>query len=214
MQCNPICCYKSTSLGLASKVDYPFCFDMTPLPHFSLGIFVLALQHLVLQMCRQFLHQHRLQGGNQIHVGRCQTTKQSHDHVFLLHGFLQIHKLIHNRFDLVDMVQYYVVFLLDRVCEELAITKMMLDKFFVSWMLQRDFHASAGPLQLLMYASWLFVVEVLDGHPYLMRLWYYFNTLGSVLEDGAFSYLSTMPQRSMKIKIISNLKLQRLSLSP
>ena len=49
---------------------------------------------------------------------------------------------------------------------------------------------------------------------FLMRFWYFFFTLGSTLEDGAPSYLSTIFQRSTKTNSIPNLEFEGLKFSP
>ena len=90
--------------------------------------------------------------------------------------------------------------------------KMMLDKFFVSWMLQKVFHAFTGPLQLLMCASWLSVkLRPMIDMAFLTCLWYSFNTLGSTLEGGGSSDPFTISQRSMDANNILNLNFQKLN---
>lgn len=70
-------------------------------------------------------------------------------------------------------------------------------------MLQKVFHASAGPLQLLMCASWLSAkLKLIMDMAFLTRLWYYFNTLESALESGGSSDLSTIFQRSIDVNNI------------
>src|ERR1700737_3502441 len=94
-------------------------------------------------------------------------------------------------------------------------TNRMLDKLLVSWILQRIFHASAGPLQLLTCASWLSAkLSTMMDMAFFTRLWYSFNTFGSALDGGAFSDPSTMSQRSTEAKAISILNFQRLNFSP
>ncbi len=91
----------------------------------------------------------------------------------------------------------------------------MLDKLFVSWMLQRVFHVSAGPLQLLMWASWLSAkLRPITDMAFLTRRSYSFFTFGSAFEGGASSDPSIMSQRSMEAESISILNFQRLNLSP
>jgi hypothetical protein len=46
--------------------------------------------------------------------------------------------------------------------------KRILDKLFILWMLQRIFHTSTGPLQLLVCTSWLSAkLKGNDGHDFL-----------------------------------------------
>ena len=85
-------------------------------------------------------------------------------------------------------------------------TKTMLDKLFVSWMLQRVFHTSECPLQFLMCASWLFAkLRMIMDMVILTHFWNYFNTFGSTLKNWTFSDMSTMSQWSIEAKTISNL---------
>lgn len=58
----------------------------------------------------------------------------------------------------------------------------------------------------LVCTTWLFAkLSAMMDIASLTRLLYYFFNLGSALENGVSSYLSTMSQRSMKAKPISNL---------
>ena len=75
---------------------------------FALVLLLFVFWHLAYQTCHYVLHQRLLQwrclqGDNQI-WGQ-QILKQSHDDVFLPHGYLQTCKLILKHFDLIDMVQ-------------------------------------------------------------------------------------------------------------
>lgn len=108
---------------------------------------VFALQQLVPQMHRhtlhhRFLHQHCLQGDNQVFVQHWQTHKQNHDNVFLPHGLFQICEHFHKRFNLVDKVQQTIIFCILYV-ENLSRMKRILDEHFGSWMLQKVFNAFA-----------------------------------------------------------------------
>jgi hypothetical protein len=84
--------------------------------------------------------------------------------------------------------------------------KKMLDKLFVAGMLQRVFHTFAGHLQFLMCAKL--------GMAFLTRIWYSFNTLGSILKGETSSYMSTMSQRSIDANNILFLNFQRLNFPP
>lgn len=67
------------------------------------------LQHLVHHTCRyvlhhQLIHQHRLQGSDQVLMQSWQTLKQSHDDDFMLHMYLQTCEMIYKHIDFVDVV--------------------------------------------------------------------------------------------------------------
>jgi hypothetical protein len=72
--------------------------------------------------------------------------------LLLPYKYLQTRKLICKRFDLVDMVQHIVAFLY-LAHEELMMNKDDVGQTLRLVMLQRVFHASSSPLQLLMCAS-------------------------------------------------------------
>ncbi len=93
--------------------------------------------------------------------------------------------------------------------------KRMLDKLCVSRMLQSVFHASAGPLHLLMWWSWLStkLMPMIDMAFFTCR-WYSLMILGSALDGGASSNPSTISQRSMEANTISILNFQKLKFSP
>ena len=101
--------------------------------------------------------------------------------------------------------------------------KKMLDKFLLSWMLQRVFHPSISPLQLLMCASLLSTklsamiwtqrggrneLNIIMDIAFLTCLWYfYFYSFWSCL-----GYAHNVP-RSTDANSISKLNFQRLKVS-
>ena len=81
-------------------------------------------------------------------------------------------------------------------------------------MLQRVVHVSAGPLQLLMCASWLSAkLRLMMDMTFLTLLWYFFYTLGSALEGEGSSDPSSIFQRSINTNNILILNFQIVNLS-
>ena len=81
-----------------------------------LRFFLITLRHLVHQMCCNVVHCNIfywdcLQGSDQVFVGHRQVLEQSHDDVFVSHGYIQTNDLIWKCLDFVDMVQQIVALL-------------------------------------------------------------------------------------------------------
>ena len=127
--------------------------------------------------------------------------------------YLQTRKLIHKRFDLIDVVQQ-ILLLLHLAFKSLAANEEDVGQIFRLVIVAKGVSRLCGPLQLLMCVSWLFVMlRLMVDLIFLTCLWYSFNILGSALEGDTFSDLSTMSQGFMDTKIISILNFQRLNFS-
>jgi hypothetical protein len=126
---------------------------------FSLKLAILTLRQLGHQtwyhvVNNKIIHQHRLHGDNQIFIWCRQTLEQCHDNILFLTG---TNKQTNWTTSTLTLLTWYSKSSFSCTLEvtNLRWMRRILGTLFVSWMLQMVFHTYAGPLQLLMCASWL-----------------------------------------------------------